>query len=76
MGMDEILGRIERETGVADLAALLAERLESADLHSLLLEVYRDGGAVDWTQKLLSNARERLVISGISGERLCSLVRD
>jgi hypothetical protein len=35
-----------------------------------------DGGAVDWTQKLLSNAKERLVISGISGERLCSLVRD
>jgi hypothetical protein len=41
MGIDEILGRIERETGVADLAALLAERVEPADLHSLLLEVYR-----------------------------------
>ncbi len=41
MGIDEILGRIERETGVADLAALLAERLEPADLHSLRLEVYR-----------------------------------
>ncbi len=41
MGIDEILGRIERETGVADLAALLTERLEPADLHSLLLEVYR-----------------------------------
>ena len=41
MGIDEILGRIERETGVEDLAALLAERLEPADLHSLLLEVYR-----------------------------------
>ena len=41
MGRDKILGRIERETGVADLAALLAERLEPADLHSLLLEVYR-----------------------------------
>ena len=41
MGMDEILGRIEREAGVADLAALLTERLEPADLHSLLLEVYR-----------------------------------
>ena len=116
MGIDEILGRIERETGVADLAALLEERLEPADLHSLLLEVYRrrvdrrspaavlsgfesnrfarpattapedllpgrslelaDGGAVDWTQKLLSNAKERLVISGISDERLCSLFRD
>lgn len=31
-----------------------------------------DGGAVDWTEKLLSNARERLVISGIGSERLCS----
>jgi hypothetical protein len=31
-----------------------------------------DGGSVDWTQKLLSNAKERLVISGIGSERLCS----
>ncbi len=31
-----------------------------------------DGGVVDWTQKLLSNAKERLVISGIGSERLCS----
>lgn len=31
-----------------------------------------DGGAVDWTQLLLSNAKERLVISGIGSERLCS----
>lgn len=32
-----------------------------------------DGGDVDWTQKLLSNAKERLVISGLGGERLCTL---
>ena len=32
-----------------------------------------DGGAVDWTKKLLSNAKERLVISGIGSERLCSV---
>jgi len=32
-----------------------------------------DGGAVDWTRKLLSNAKERLVISGISSERICAL---
>jgi hypothetical protein len=31
-----------------------------------------DGGTVDWTQKLLSNAKERLIISGIGSERLCS----
>jgi len=31
-----------------------------------------DGGCVDWTQKLLNNAKERLVISGIGSERLCT----
>ena len=30
-----------------------------------------DGGSVPWTQKFLSNAKERLVISGIGSERLC-----
>jgi hypothetical protein len=32
-----------------------------------------DGGSVDWTQKLLSNAKERLLISGIGSERLVQL---
>jgi hypothetical protein len=32
-----------------------------------------DGGSVNWTQKLLSNAKERLVISGIGSERLCTV---
>jgi hypothetical protein len=31
-----------------------------------------DGGDVNWTQKLLSNAKERLVISGIGSERVCA----
>ncbi len=31
-----------------------------------------DGGCVDWTRRLLSNAKERLVISGIGVERLCT----
>jgi len=35
-----------------------------------------DGGAVDWTQKLLSDAKERLVISGIGSDRICGLRRD
>jgi hypothetical protein len=39
--MDKIIERIEREAGVPGLAALLSERLEPADLQSLLLEVYR-----------------------------------
>ena len=31
-----------------------------------------DGGVVNWTQKLLSNTKERLVISGMGSERLCA----
>jgi hypothetical protein len=31
-----------------------------------------DGGSVNWTQQLLSNAKERLVISGIGSERVCT----
>jgi hypothetical protein len=31
-----------------------------------------DGGDTDWTQRLLGNAKERLVISGIGIERLCA----
>jgi len=31
-----------------------------------------DGGAVDWTQRLLGSAKERLVISGLGSDRLCS----
>ena len=30
-----------------------------------------DGGDTNWTQKLLNNAKERLVISGLGSERLC-----
>jgi hypothetical protein len=33
-----------------------------------------DGGALDWTQKYLSNAKERLVASGIASERVCSML--
>lgn len=31
-----------------------------------------DGGDTDWTQKLLNNAKERLVTSGIGSERVCA----
>ncbi len=31
-----------------------------------------DGGFTKWTQKLLSNRKERLLISGIGSERLCA----
>src|SRR5712692_8182058 len=32
-----------------------------------------DGGDVNWTQKLLNNAKERLIISGCGSERMCEL---
>ena len=35
-----------------------------------------DGGCVDWTQKLLSDAKERLVISGVGSDRVCGIRRD
>jgi hypothetical protein len=31
-----------------------------------------DGGVVDWTQRLLGNAKERLITSGLGSQRLCS----
>ncbi len=31
-----------------------------------------DGGAVEWTQRLLASAKERLVVSGLGSDRLCS----
>lgn len=33
-----------------------------------------DGGSVDWTQRLLSNAKERLLTSGLGAERICLLL--
>jgi hypothetical protein len=32
-----------------------------------------DGGFTDWTQQLLSNRKERLLISGMGSERFVSL---
>lgn len=32
-----------------------------------------DGGDVNWSQKLLNNAKERLIISGCGSERLCEI---
>ncbi|HMA35994.1 MAG TPA: hypothetical protein VKY74_16140 [Chloroflexia bacterium] len=34
-----------------------------------------DGGFTDWTQQLLSDQKERLLISGIATERICTLFR-
>jgi len=40
-GVNKIVERIERESGVPGLVSLLAERLTPTDLQSLLLEAYR-----------------------------------
>lgn len=32
-----------------------------------------DGGRVDWTQRLLGDAKERLVISGVGSDRICDM---
>jgi hypothetical protein len=34
-----------------------------------------DGGCVDWTQRLLGDAKERLVISGVGSDRVCTMRR-
>ena len=49
-----------------DFAFLVQVLRESGDKLELI-----DGGSVNWTQQLLSNAKERLVISGLGTERLC-----
>jgi len=49
----------------------LCFHIHAADSSGKKLELV-DGGSVNWTQKLLSNAKERLIISGIGSERLCS----
>jgi len=35
-----------------------------------------DGGFTTWTQQILSNSKERLLISGLGTERLCSQFSD
>jgi len=32
-----------------------------------------DGGFVDWTQRLLGDAKERLLVSGLGSDRICTL---
>lgn len=60
----------ERESGrgyYLDLCFYLYARTPAGECVQLA-----DGGSVNWTQRLLSNAKERLVISGISSERTCT----
>ena len=66
MKMDPILDRIETTAGVPGLAEILAQHADGVWIE------LADGGVVDWTQRLLSSAKERLVISGIGGEWVCT----
>ena len=52
----------------------LAFQIYAQTTHEELFLV--DGGEVNWTQKLLVNAKERLVISGLGSERVLMLTRD
>jgi len=49
----------------------LCFRLQARKPNGEMVELV-DGGAVDWAQKLLSDKKERMVISGIGSERLCA----
>jgi hypothetical protein len=48
----------------------LSSSRKAANICGQRLELV-DGGSVNWTQKFLSSAKERLIMSGIGSERLC-----
>lgn len=69
-GMTNVSGAIDHErTGGRGYYTGLCFHIHAAAADGPMELV--DGGAVDWTQKLLSDAKERLVISGIGSERVC-----
>jgi len=53
--MNEIVERIERQSGVPGLVSILAERLSPTDLQSLLLEVYRQRSSQRQPAEVLAN---------------------
>jgi hypothetical protein len=55
---DDIIARIERESGVSGLVTLLAERLAPTDLQSLLLEVARRRAAATTPASILRRYEE------------------
>jgi hypothetical protein len=65
LGMDD-----QRDSG-RDYYADLCFHVYAAAPSGEWLEL-ADGGVVNWTQTLLSNAKERCVISGIGSERVCT----
>jgi hypothetical protein len=61
----------DQRTSGRDYYAVLCFHVYAATPSGQMLEL-ADGGAVNWTQKLLSNAKERCVISGIGSQRVCT----
>jgi hypothetical protein len=61
----------DQRTGGRGYYRDLCFHIEARNRAGEMLELV-DGGAVDWTQRLLGNAKERMVISGIGSERLCA----
>ncbi|PYE54050.1 hypothetical protein [Deinococcus yavapaiensis] len=60
----------ERQRGRGYYAGLAFEVYGRADDEDVFLV---DGGEVQWVARLLSNEKERTVISGLGSERLCSV---
>ena len=64
---------IQRTAGIGYYATLcfkISMRNQSGNFFPLV-----DGGMVDWTQKLLSSRKERVLTSGIGSELFCKLFR-
>jgi hypothetical protein len=64
-----IANRIARDAGIPDLLMVLVERLTPGTGREF--EVI-DGGLTTWTQRLPGNGKERLLISGMGIEVLCT----
>ena len=84
---EALLERLRRESPGVDAAFEPTRTVGLAYYRTLCFWIYgalgaeksvqlADGGCVDWTQRLLSDAKERLVISGIGSDRVCGLRRE
>lgn len=76
------LENLKREFDNVNIDLEKTQTRETEYYHKLRFHVYAsptrgheielvEGGDTDWAQKLLNNAKERLIISGIGSERLC-----
>lgn len=61
----------EQRAGGRGYCRDLCFHIEAVNSSGRMLELV-DDGVVDWSQRLLGSAKERMVISGIGSERLCA----